>query len=145
MAITVKPIDGYNKENYEKNKGIGDDTFSDLIIDQVINLILDGYSYNTIRNALTPYYHWNSYEMKFVYNKSVKQMLDRSNKQIDNLKEKQLQRLLNLMRKCQASNDRKGELAVLAEINKLNSLYVEKVEVTNNEVIFRIDGEEENN
>lgn len=140
--MNITPIKGYNKENYEKNKGIGDDTFSDLIIDQMIGLILDGYSYATIRNNLTPHYHWNSYEMKYIYNKAVKGILDRSTKQQEDLKEKQLQRLLHLYRKCQAANDRKQELATLAEINKLNSLYVEKVEVTNNEVIFRIDGEE---
>lgn len=142
MALEVKPIEGYDKTNYEKNKGIGDDTISALILDQVINLILDGYSYSHINNNLSPLYHWNSYETKFIYNKAMKSLLERANKQSENLKEKQLQRLLNLMRKCQAAGDRKQELATLAEINKLNSLYVEKVEVTNNEVIFRIDGEE---
>lgn len=142
MALQVKPIEGYDKDNYEKNKAIGDDTPSDLIIDQVINLILDGYSYSHINNNLSPMYHWNSYEMKFIYNKAMKSLKDRANKQSEDLKEKQLQRLLNLMRKCQAANDRRQELATLAEINKLNSLYVEKVEVTNNEVVFRIDGEE---
>ena len=140
--INIEPIKGYDQSNYEKTKGISDDSFSILIVDQVVDLILEGWAYQTIANALCPIYHWNSYQMKFIYAKAMKELLNRSNKQSEDLKEKQLQRLLRLYRKCQDANDRKQELATLAEINKLNSLYVEKVELTNNEVVFRIDGEE---
>ena len=78
-----------------------------------------------------------------MYNKAYKLLNEKTAKEEEYLKEKQLQRLLKLYRKCQANSDRKQELATLAEINKLNSLYIEKVELTNNEVIFRIDGEAE--
>lgn len=142
IAARIEPVANYDKTNYRKGQAIGDDTISYLVLEQVIDLILEGYSFESIHEVVTPAYGWNSYEFKFIYNKAMKVMRDRANKQSENLKEKQLQRLLKLWRRCEKNNDRRAELAVLAEINKLNNLYIEKIELTNNEVVFRIDGED---
>ena len=139
----IKPIEGYDYANYAKNTGINNDSISQQVIEQVYDLMLDGYSASEIHHALIEAYHWNSQAEKYVYNKAYKLLNEKTAKEEEYLKEKQLQRLLKLYRKCQANSDRKQELATLAEINKLNSLYIQKVELTNNEVIFRIDGEAE--
>lgn len=140
--VKITPIEGYDYNNYAKNTGINNDAISQQVIQQVYDLMLDGYSASEIHHALIETYHWNSRAEKYVYNKAYHLMHDRTANEEEGLRDKQFQRLLSLWRRARNNNDRRTELNVLAEINKLGNLYVEKIELTNNEVVFRIDGEE---
>ena len=141
--IQITPIPGYNPANYGKATGINNDAISQKVIQQVYDLMMDGYGASEIHHAMVDTYHLTSQAEKFIYNKAYHLMHDVTASEEENLREKQFQRLLALYRKCKDSRDRKGELNVLAEINKLGNLYTEKIELTNNEVVFRIDGEAE--
>lgn len=140
--ITIEPIKGYDKKNYGKMTGINNDEISQQVIRQVYDLMIDGYTFPEINPALVKAYGWNSQSVRYVYNKAYNLLNDISTKQEERLKEKQITRLLRVYREAMDVHDRQAQIKALAEINKMTGMYVNKVEFSNNEVVFRIDGED---
>lgn len=136
----LEEVSGYKWENYDKRYGIDAtlvDVPSQLIVEQVMNLILDGYSDATVYDALTRTYNMNSYSAKFIVRKAHDVLLKKEEKQEENLMQKQTQRLLKLYRECMEKGDRKTALSSLAELNKLHKLYTTKIELTSD--VFCLD------
>ena len=129
----LEPIEGYKWSNYDKRYGInpsGDDILSNLLVESVENLILDGYSDYTIYNALYQTYGMNSYSVRFITRKAHSTLLKKQEKQEESLLKKQNFRLFKLYRDALEKNDQKTALEVLKEVNKLNRLYVNKIEIS---------------
>ena len=136
----MKPVDGYDWKNYDKRYGI-DGTLTDipsqLVVEQTMNLILDGYSDGTVYDALVRTYNMNSYSAKFIVRKAHDVLLKKEEKQEENMLQKQNLRLFKLYRKALEKGDEKTALSILSEINKLNKLYTTKIEVTSD--VFTLD------
>ena len=135
----LEPIEGYKWSNYDKRYGInpsGDDILSNLLVESVENLILDGYSDSTIYNALYQAYGMNSYSARFITRKAHSTLLKKQEKQEDNILKKQNFRLFKLYRDALEKNDNKTALQVLQEINKLNRLYVNKIEISSDTFVL---------
>ena len=135
----LEQIEGYDWHNYDKKKGInpsGDDILSNLVVEQVENLILDGYSDYTIYNALYQTYGMNSWCVRFIVRKAHSTLLKKQEKQEENLLKKQNFRLFKLYRDALEKNDNKTALEVLKEINKLNRLYVNKIEISSDAFVL---------
>ena len=131
--MELEKVKGYDVKNYDKKKGIAnpaEDKISNEVVEQVMDLILQGYAFNTISHALGDTYHQNSYQTRHIYHCAEKALLEKSRKQSDDIREKQLQRLLTLYRRAVDIGDRTTELNTLKEINKMQNLYVNKVEVS---------------
>lgn len=138
--IDIVPIEGYNPKNYPYKQGIdatGNDVISQKVIEQISNLILAGYTDATIKNKLWETYGVNSYQVKFMIGKAHKYLSDFTEEQETNLLHKQNSRLFGLYRSAMNKNDHKTALEVLKEINKLNRLYVNKIEISND--VFTLD------
>lgn len=136
----IEPVEGYKWSNYDKRYGInpsGDDIPSNLVVEQVMNLILDGYSDSTIHSALSNTYKMNSYSARFITLKAHKDINKKTEKQEENMLQKQNFRLFKLYRQALEKGDSKTALGVLSEINKLNSLYTKKIEVSTD--VFTLD------
>ena len=135
----LEPIEGYKWSNYDKRYGInpsGDDVLSNLLVESVENLILDGYSDSTIYNALYEAYGMNSYSVRFITRKAHSTLLKKQEKQEENLLKKQNFRLFKLYRDALEKNDLKTSLDVLKEISKLNRLYVNKIEISSDTFVL---------
>ena len=138
--IDIIPIEGYDPKNYPYKQGIdatGNDVISQKVIEQISNLILAGYTDATIKNKLWETYGVNSYQVKFMIGKAHKYLSDFTEEQETNLLHKQNSRLFGLYRSAMNKNDHKTALQVLQEINKLNRLYVNKIEISND--VFTLD------
>jgi hypothetical protein len=136
----IEPIQGYDWRNYDKHKGIdasGTDIISNKVIEQVANLILAGYTDDTVKTILYDVYGMNSYCTKFIIMKAHRYIIDFEEKQEQNMLQKQNSRLFGLYRKAMDNNDNLTALKILAEINRVNKLYVTKVEV--NSDVFTLD------
>lgn len=135
----LEEIEGYDWHNYDKKKGInpsGDDILSNLVIEQVENLILDGYSDSTIYNALYQTYGMNSWSVRFITRKAHSTLLKKQESQEENILKKQNFRLFKLYRDALEKNDLKTSLEVLKEVNKLNRLYVNKIEISSDTFVL---------
>ena len=135
----LEPIEGYKWSNYDKRYGInpsGDDILSNLLVESVENLILDGYSDSTIYNALYQAYGMNSYSVRFITRKAHSTLLKKQESQEENILKKQNFRLFKLYRDSLEKNDLKTSLEVLKEINKLNRLYVNKIEISSDTFVL---------
>ena len=135
----LEPVPGYDWHNYDKRFGInpsGDDILSNLLVESVENLILDGYSDSTIYNALYQTYGMNSYSVRFITRKAHSTLLKKQEKQEDNILKKQNFRLFKLYRDALEKNDNKTALEVLKEVNKLNRLYVNKIEISSDTFVL---------
>ena len=138
--IDIVPIEGYNPKNYPYKQGIdatGNDILSQKVIEQISNLILSGYTDATIKNKLWEVYGVNSYQVKFMIGKAHKYLSDFTEEQEKNLLHKQNSRLFGLYRSAMNKGDNKTALEVLKEVNKLNRLYVNKIEISND--VFTLD------
>jgi len=136
----IDPIPGYSWKNYDKHKGIdasGNDIISNKVIEQVADLILAGYTDETVKTILYDVYGMNSYCTKFIIMKAHRYIMDFEEKQEQNMLQKQNSRLFGLYRKAMDNNDNLTALKILAEINRVNKLYVTKVEV--NSDVFTLD------
>lgn len=136
----IEPISGYDWKNYDKHKGIdasGNDIISNKVIEQVADLILAGYTDETVKTILYDVYGMNSYCTKFIIMKAHRYIMDFEEKQEQNMLQKQNSRLFGLYRKAMDANDNLTALKILAEINRVNKLYVTKVEV--NSDVFTLD------
>ena len=137
--IDIVPIEGYDPKNYPYKQGIdatGNDILSQKVIEQISNLILSGYTDSTIKNKLWEVYGVNSYQVKFMIGKAHKYLSDYTEEQEKNLLHKQNSRLFGLYRAAMNKGDNKTALQVLAEINKLNKLYVQKIEISNDSFVL---------
>lgn len=138
--LIKNPVEGYDWKNYDKRYGI-DGTLTDipsqLVVEQAMNLILDGYSDATVYDALTNTYGMNSYSAKFIVRKAHDMLLKKEEKQEENMMQKQTYRLLKLYRECLEKGDRKIALSSLAELNKLHKLYTTKIEISSD--VFTLD------
>ena len=135
----LEQIEGYDWHNYDKKKGInpsGDDILSNLVVEQVENLILDGYSDSTIYNALYETYGMNSWCVRFIVRKAHSTLLKKQESQEESLLKKQNFRLFKLYRDALEKNDQKTALEVLKEVNKLNRLYVNKIEISSDTFVL---------
>ena len=131
--IDIVSIEGYDPKNYPYKQGIdatGNDILSQKVIEQISNLILSGYTDATIKNKLWEVYGVNSYQVKFMIGKAHKYLSDYTEEQEKNLLHKQNSRLFGLYRAAMNKGDNKTALQVLQEINKLNKLYVNKIEIS---------------
>ena len=129
----LEPIEGYDWHNYDKKQGInpsGDDILSNLVVEQVENLVLDGYSDSSIYDILYNTYGMNSWSVRFIVRKAHNTLLKKQEKQEENLLKKQNMRLFKLYRAALEREDHKSALSILQEINKLNRLYVNKIEIS---------------
>ena len=131
--IKLEPIPGYDWRNYDKKKGIdptGIDILSNKVIDQAVDLLLAGYSEATARDILYETYGMNSYCVRFILGKAFTKLYADEKKESENLLKKQNMRLFRLYRSAIEKNDHKSALSILQEINKLNRLYVNKIEIS---------------
>ena len=137
--IDIIPIEGYDPKNYPYKQGIdatGNDILSQKVIEQISNLILSGYTDATIKNKLWEVYGVNSYQVKFMIGKAHKYLSDYTEEQEKNLLHKQNSRLFGLYRAAMNKGDNKTALQVLQEINKLNKLYVNKIEISSDTFVL---------
>lgn len=131
--IKLEPVEGYDWRNYDKKKGIdptGIDILSNRVVDQAVDLILAGYSEATARDILYETYGLNSYCVRFILGKAFTKLYADEKKEEENLLKKQNMRLFRLYRSAIEKNDHKSALSILQEINKLNKLYVNKIEIS---------------
>ena len=131
--IDIVPIEGYDPKNYSYKHGIDitlNDVISQKIVSQISDLILCGYTDSTIKNKLYEAYKVNSYQAQTIINKAHKYLSDYTEEQEKNLLHKQNSRLFGLYRAAMNKGDNKTALQVLQEINKLNRLYVSKIEIS---------------
>ena len=131
--IKLEPVPGYDWRNYDKKKGIdptGIDILSNRVIDQAVDLLLAGYSEATARDILYETYGLNSYCVRFILGKAFTKLYEDEKKEEENLLKKQNMRLFRLYRSAIEKNDHKSALSILQEINKLNKLYVNKIEIS---------------
>ena len=129
----LEPVEGYDWRNYNKKQGIdptGVDILSNLVVEQVENLVLDGYSDSSIYDILYNTYGMNSWSVRFIVRKAHSTLLKKQEKQEENLLKKQNMRLFKLYRAALEREDHKSALMILQEINKLNKLYVNKIEIS---------------
>ena len=137
--IDIVHIEGYDPKNYPYKQGIdatGNDILSQKVIEQISNLILSGYTDATIKNKLWEVYGVNSYQVKFMIGKAHKYLSDYTEEQEKNLLHKQNSRLFGLYRAAMNKGDNKTALQVLQEINKLNRLYVNKIEISSDTFVL---------
>jgi hypothetical protein len=137
--IKLEPVPGYDWRNYDKKQGINpsnDDIPSNLVVESVENLILDGYSDSTIYDALYNTYGMNSWSVRFIVRKAHSSILKKQEKQEENLLKKQNMRLFKLYRAALEREDNKSALMILQEINKLNKLYTQKIEITSDTFVL---------
>ena len=137
--IKLEPIEGYDWHNYDKKQGInpsGDDILSNLVVESVENLILDGYSDSSVYDALYNTYGMNSWSVRFIVRKAHSSILKKQEKQEENLLKKQNMRLFKLYRSALEREDHKSALMILQEINKLNKLYVNKIEISSDAFVL---------
>ena len=137
--IDIVPIEGYDPKNYPYKQGIdatGNDVISQKVIEQISNLILSGYTDATIKNKLWETYGVNSYQVKFMIGKAHKYLSDFTEEQETNLLHKQNSRLFGLYRSAMNKGDNKTALSILQEINKLNRLYVNKIEISSDTFVL---------
>lgn len=137
--IDIEAVEGYDPKNYEKHKGIdasGNDIISNKIISQTADLILAGYSDSTVKDKLYETYNVNSYQAKYIIMKGHRFIMDFEEEQEKNMLQKQNSRLFGLYRLAMNKGDEKTALAILAEINRVNKLYVNKVEVSTSNFIL---------
>ena len=131
--IDIIPIEGYNPKNYPYKHGIDitlNDVISQKVVSQISDLILCGYTDSTIKNKLYEAYKVNSYQAQTIVNKAHKYLSDYTEEQEKNLLHKQNSRLFGLYRAAMTKGDNKTALEVLKEVNKLNRLYVNKIEIS---------------
>ena len=135
----LEPIEGYDWHNYDKKQGIdptGVDILSNLVVEQVENLVLDGYSDSSIYDILYNTYGMNSWSVRFIVRKAHSTLLKKQEKQEENLLKKQNMRLFKLYRAALEREDHKSALSILQEVNRLNKLYVTKVEISNDNFVL---------
>ena len=131
--IKLEPVEGYDWRNYNKKQGIdptGIDILSNRVVDQAVDLLLAGYSEATARDILYETYGMNSYCVRFILGKAFSKLYADEKKEEENLLKKQNMRLFRLYRSAIEKNDHKSALSILQEINKLNKLYVNKIEIS---------------
>ena len=137
--IKLEPVPGYDWRNYDKKKGIdptGIDILSNKVIDQAVDLLLAGYSEATARDILYETYGMNSYCVRFILGKAFTKLYADEKKEEENLLKKQNMRLFRLYRSALENNDNKSALSILQEINKLNKLYVNKIEISSDTFVL---------
>ena len=137
--IKLEPVPGYDWRNYDKKKGIdptGIDILSNRVVDQAVDLLLAGYSEATARDILYETYGMNSYCVRFILGKAFSKLYADEKKEEENLLKKQNMRLFRLYRNALENNDNKSALSILQEINKLNKLYVNKIEISSDTFVL---------
>ena len=137
--IDIVPVEGYDPKNYPYKHGIDitlNDVISQKIVEQISNLILSGYTDATIKNKIYEAYKVNSYQAQTIINKAHKYLSDYTEEQEKNLLHKQNSRLFGLYRAAMNKGDQKTSLEVLKEINKLNHLYVNKIEISSDTFVL---------
>ena len=138
--IKLEPVPGYDWHNYDKKRGIdgsGLDVVSNKVIEQAASLLLGGYSEATARDIMYECYGFNSYCARYILGKAFSKIYDDEKKESEHLLQKQNMRLFSLYRAALERNDHKSALMILQEINKLNKLYVNKIEITSD--VFTLD------
>ena len=137
--IDIVPIEGYDPKNYPYKHGIDitlNDVISQKVVSQISDLILCGYTDSTIKNKLYEAYKVNSYQAQTIINKAHKYLSDYTEEQEKNLLHKQNSRLFGLYRAAMNKGDNKTALSILQEINKLNRLYVNKIEISSDAFVL---------
>ena len=137
--IKLEPVPGYDWRNYDKKKGIdptGIDILSNRVIEQTANLLLGGYSEATTRDILYETYGLNSYSAKYIIGKAFSKIYSDEKEESENLLKKQNMRLFRLYRAALEREDHKSALMILQEINKLNKLYVNKIEISSDAFVL---------
>ena len=137
--IKLEPVEGYDWHNYDKKKGIdptGIDVVSNKVIEQAADLLLGGYSEATARDILYETYGFNSYCAKFILGKAFSKIYNDEKEESENLLKKQNMRLFKLYRSALEREDHKSALMILQEINKLNRLYVNKIEISSDAFVL---------
>ena len=137
--IKLKPVPGYDWHNYDKKKGIdptGIDILSNRVVEQAADLLLGGYSEATARDILYETYGFNSYCAKFILGKAFSKIYNDEKEESENLLKKQNMRLFKLYRSALEREDHKSALMILQEINKLNRLYVNKIEISSDTFVL---------
>ena len=137
--IDIIPVEGYDPKNYHHKRGIdatGNDVVSNKVVEQTANLILAGYTDSTIRDRLYETYGVNSYQAKFITGKAHTYIMEYEEEQEKNMLKKQNSRLFGLYRSAMNKGDEKIALAILSEINKLNKLYVNKIEISSDNFVL---------
>ena len=137
--IKLEPVPGYDWHNYDKKRGIdgtGLDVVSNKVIEQAADLLLGGYSEATARDILYETYGFNSYCAKFILGKAFSKIYNDEKEESENLLKKQNMRLFKLYRSALEREDHKSALMILQEINKLNKLYVNKIEISSDTFVL---------
>lgn len=146
--IKLEPVPGYNWKNYDKKKGVdptGIDVVSNKVIEQAADLLLGGYSEATARDILYETYGLNSYSAKYIIGKAFSKIYNDEKEESENLLKKQNMRLFRLYRSALEREDHKSALMILQEINKLNKLYVNKIEISSDAFVLDLGLSEKQN
>ena len=137
--IKLEPVPGYDWHNYDKKKGIdptGIDILSNRVVEQAADLLLGGYSEATARDILYECYKFNSYCAKFILGKAFSKIYNDEKEESENLLKKQNMRLFKLYRSALEREDHKSALSILQEVNRLNKLYVNKIEISSDAFVL---------
>ena len=78
----------------------------------------------------------NSYCVRFILGKAYTKLYADEKKEEENLLKKQNMRLFKLYRAALEREDHKSALSILQEVNRLNKLYVTKVEISNDNFVL---------
>ena len=146
--IKLEPVEGYDWRNYDKKKGIdptGIDVVSNKVVQQTADLLLGGYSEATARDILYETYGLNSYSAKYIIGKAFSKIYSDEKEESENLLKKQNMRLFRLYRSALEREDHKSALMILQEINKLNKLYVNKIEISSDAFVLDLGLSEKQN
>lgn len=111
------------------------------LVDTIKDAYIAGYRRNTIAKLLC-----EEMDMKYQYAQALtgkvwKMVVKDSNDRTEGMKEKNIQRLEFLYAKCVEQNDMKNALSALDQLSKLCQLYKEKVEITTDEYIIDLIGD----
>lgn len=103
--------------------------------------IIAGYKKNTIAKLMCQELEMKYDQAQAFAAKVWKQVMQTGKDRTEGMKEKNIQRLEFLYAKCVDQNDFKNALGALDQLNKLTQLYKEKVEITTDEYMIDLLGD----
>jgi len=111
------------------------------ILETAKDAIIGGYKKNTIAKLLCQELEMKYDQAQFLATKAWKDVMKTGKDRTDGMKERNIQRLEYLYAKCVDQNDFKNALGALDQLNKLTQLYKEKVEITTDEYMIDLLGD----
>lgn len=111
------------------------------ILETAKDAIIGGYKKNTIAKMLCNELDMKYEQAQYIAAKAWKDVMKTGKDREEGMREKNIQRLEFLYAKCVDQNDMKNALSALDQLNKLTQLYKEKIEVTGEEFVLDLIGD----